>query len=224
MIARLLLQSTITTAAMGALLFACAGTLHWPSAWVFLATSALLGPLCGWWLYRIDPALLAERLRPVLQKEQPAADKVFMTVFVAAMLAWLTLTGVDRRIASSHMPVALHALGFVLYLASTLFILRVFRENSFAAPVVKLQAGRAQRVISTGPYAHVRHPMYCGMVLFFAGVSLLLGSWWGLAMVPLFVILFAIRIGIEERTLRDGLPGYADYVTRVRYRLLPGVW
>lgn len=224
MIARLLLQSTITTVAMGALLFACAGTLHWPSAWVFLATSALLGPLCGWWLYRIDPALLAERLRPVLQKEQPAADKVFMTVFVAAMLAWLTLTGVDRRIASSHMPVALHALGFVLYLASTLFILRVFRENSFAAPVVKLQAGRAQRVISTGPYAHVRHPMYCGMVLFFAGVSLLLGSWWGLAMVPLFVILFAIRIGIEERTLRDGLPGYADYVTRVRYRLLPGVW
>jgi len=224
MIAKLLLQNTITTAGMGALLFACAGTMHWPSAWVFLATCALLGPLCGWWLYRVDPALLAERLRPVLQKEQPAADKVFMTVFVAAMLAWLTLTGVDRRIASSHMPVALHALGFVLYLASTLFILRVFRENSFAAPVVKLQAGRAQRVISTGPYAHVRHPMYCGMVLFFAGVSLLLGSWWGLAMVPLFVILFAIRIGIEERTLRDGLPGYADYVTRVRYRLLPGVW
>ena len=72
MIARLLLQSTITTAAMGALLFASAGTLHWPSAWVFLATSALLGPLCGWWLYRVDPALLAERLRPVLQKDQPA--------------------------------------------------------------------------------------------------------------------------------------------------------
>ena len=224
MIARLLLQSTITTVAMGALLFGCAGTLHWPSAWVFLVTSALLGPLCGWWLYRVDPALLAERLRPVLQKEQPAADKVFITVFVAAMLAWLTLTGVDRRIASSHMPLALHALGFVLYLASTLFILRVFRENSFAAPVVKLQAERAQRVISTGPYAHVRHPMYSGMILFFAGVSLLLGSWWGLVMVPLFVVLFAIRIGIEERTLREGLPGYSDYVTRIRYRLLPGVW
>lgn len=71
MIARLLLQSTITTAAMGALLFASAGTLHWPSAWVFLATSALLGPLCGWWLYRVDPALLAERLRPVLQRTSP---------------------------------------------------------------------------------------------------------------------------------------------------------
>ncbi|MBB4375980.1 Protein-S-isoprenylcysteine O-methyltransferase Ste14 [Bradyrhizobium sp. Rc3b] len=224
MIARLLLQNTITTAAMGALLFASAGTLRWPSAWVFLATCTLLGPLCGWWLYRIDPALLAERLRPVLQKDQPAADKLFMSVFVVAMLAWLVLIGVDRRLQSSDMPVALQAFGLALFLASTLFTMWVFRENSFAAPVVKLQAERAQRVISTGPYAHVRHPMYSGMVLFFAGVPLLLGSWWGLVMVPILVLLFAIRIGIEERTLRDGLAGYADYAERVRYRLMPGVW
>lgn len=224
MIARLLLQNTITTAAMGALLFACAGTLHWPSAWAFLLTCALLGPICGWWLYQIDPALLAERLRPVLQRDQTLADKAFMTVFVVAMLAWLAAMGLDRRNLSSDMPIALQLLGFLLFMASTLFILWVFRENSFAAPVVKLQAERAQRVISTGPYAHVRHPMYSGMVLFFAGVPLLLGSWWGLAMMPVFVALFAVRIGIEERTLRAGLPGYADYAARVRYRLLPGVW
>ncbi|PDT91117.1 isoprenylcysteine carboxyl methyltransferase [Bradyrhizobium sp. Y36] len=224
MIARLLLQNTITIAAMGALLFASAGTLRWPSAWVFLATCILLGPLCGWWLYRIDPALLAERLRPLLQKEQPAADKVFMSVFVVAMLAWLVLIGVDRRMQSSDMPIALQVVGFALFLLSTLFTLWVFRENSFAAPVVKLQAERAQRVISTGPYAHVRHPMYSGMVLFFTGVPLLLGSWWGLVTVPVLVLLFAIRIGIEERTLREGLPGYADYAARVRYRLVPGVW
>lgn len=224
MIAKLLLQNTITTVAMGALLFASAGTLRWPSAWVFLATCTLLGPLCGWWLYRIDPALLAERLRPVLQKGQPAADKVFMSVFVVAMLVWLVLIGVDRRMQWSDMPVALQAAGFALFLLSTLFTLWVFRENSFAAPVVKLQAERAQRVISSGPYAHVRHPMCSGMILFFAGVPLLLGSWWGLLMVPILVLLFAIRIGIEERTLRDGLPGYADYAARVRYRLVPGVW
>jgi len=224
MIARLLLQNTLLIAAMGALLFAAAGTLHWPGAWAFLVISVLLGPLCGWWLYRIDPALLAERLRPVLQKDQPAADKVFMVVFIAAMLGWLVAMGLDRRHLASHMPLALHALGVVLYLASMLFTLWVFRENSFAAPVVKLQAERAQRVISTGPYAHVRHPMYSGMILFFAGVPLTLGSWWGLAMAPVFLVLFAVRIRIEERTLREGLPGYADYATRVRYRLLPGVW
>jgi protein-S-isoprenylcysteine O-methyltransferase Ste14 len=224
MIARLLLQNTIVTVAMGGLLFACAGTLHWPSAWVFLITSALLGPLCGWWLYRVDPALLAERLRPVLQKDQPAADKVFMAVFVVAILAWLALMGLDRRHLASDMPVAFQALGFVLFLLSTLFTMWVFRENSFAAPVVKLQAERAQSVISTGPYAHVRHPMYSGLILFFAGVPLLLGSWWGLAMTPVFLVLFAVRIDIEERTLREGLPGYIDYAARVRYRLLPGLW
>ncbi|MBR0702778.1 isoprenylcysteine carboxylmethyltransferase family protein [Bradyrhizobium diazoefficiens] len=224
MIARLLLQNTITTVAMGALLFASAGTLRWPAAWAFLATCILLGPLCGWWLYRIDPALLAERLRPLLQKDQPAADKVFMGALIVAMLAWLVLIGIDRRVEGSDMPVALQAAGVGLFLLSTLFTLWVFRENSFAAPVVKLQAERAQRVISTGPYAHVRHPMYSGMVLFFTGLPLLLGSWWGLAMVPIFIALFAIRIGIEERILRDGLPGYADYAARVRYRLVPGVW
>jgi protein-S-isoprenylcysteine O-methyltransferase Ste14 len=224
MIARLLLQNTITTVAMGALLFASAGTLRWPAAWAFLATCILLGPLCGWWLYRIDPALLAERLRPLLQKDQPAADKVFMGALIVAMLAWLVLIGIDRRVEGSDMPVALQAAGVALFLLSTLFTLWVFRENSFAAPVVKLQAERAQRVISTGPYAHVRHPMYSGMVLFFTGLPLLLGSWWGLAMVPIFIALFAIRIGIEERILRDGLPGYADYAARVRYRLVPGVW
>jgi protein-S-isoprenylcysteine O-methyltransferase Ste14 len=224
MIAKLLLQNTITTVAMGALLFASAGTLHWPSAWVFLGACALLGPLCGWWLYRVDPALLAERLRPVLQRDQPAADKAFMFVFVVAMLAWLVAMGLDRRALSSDVPVAVQMLGLVLFVLSTLFILWVFRENSFAAPVIKLQAERAQRVISTGPYAHVRHPMYSGMVLFFAGVPLLLGSWWGLVMVPVIVGLFAVRIGIEERTLREGLPGYSDYAARVRYRLFPGVW
>ena len=224
MIARLLLQNSIVVIAMGALLFASAGTLHWPGAWVMLVTSAILGPICGWWLYRLDPALLAERLRPVIQKEQPAADKVFMAAFIVAMLIWLIAMGLEQRYRASDMPLALQVLGFALYLASTAFILWVFRENSFAAPVVKLQTERAQHVVSTGPYAHVRHPMYSGMVLFFLGVPLLVGSWWGVAMVPLFLVLFAIRIRIEERTLIEGLPDYADYAARVRHRLLPGVW
>lgn len=224
MIARLLLQNTILTVAMGALLFASAGTLHWASAWAFLIAAALLGPLCGWWLYRLDPALLAERLRPVIQREQPPADKAFIIAFIAAILAWLIAMGLDRRHLASDMPLALQSVGFVLYLACMLFTMWVFRENSFAAPVVKLQAERAQRVISTGPYAHVRHPMYSGMILFFAGVPLMLGSWWGLAMAPLLLVLLAVRIRIEERTLREGLSGYADYAARVRYRLLPGVW
>jgi protein-S-isoprenylcysteine O-methyltransferase Ste14 len=119
---------------------------------------------------------------------------------------------------------ALQALGLAMYLLSTGFIMWVFHENSFAAPVVKVQAERHHRVISSGPYAWVRHPMYSSVMLFFIGTPLLLGSWWGLAMAPLFAVLFAIRARIEERTLLASLPGYADYTTRVRYRLVPGLW
>jgi protein-S-isoprenylcysteine O-methyltransferase Ste14 len=100
----------------------------------------------------------------------------------------------------------------------------VFNENSFAAAVVRVQAERGHRVVSSGPYALVRHPMYSAAVLFMIGVPLLLGSWWGTAMSPIFVVLFAIRTRIEESTLAAGLPGYADYAARVRYRLVPGLW
>jgi protein-S-isoprenylcysteine O-methyltransferase Ste14 len=122
------------------------------------------------------------------------------------------------------MPVALQTLGLLLLVLSTGFVLWVMRENSFAAPVIIIQTERGHRVISSGPYAWVRHPMYSGTILFFAGMPLLLGSWWGLIMAPVFVVLFGFRARLEERALVAGLPGYADYLTRVRYRLIPGIW
>jgi protein-S-isoprenylcysteine O-methyltransferase Ste14 len=176
------------------------------------------------WLVRTDPALLAERMRPMMQDDQPAADKKFMLAFGAAALIWFVAIVLDRRNHASEVPVALQALGWAMLVFSSGFILWVMRANSFAAPVIKLQTERGHRVISTGPYAWVRHPMYSGTVLFFVGMPLLLGSWWGVALSPLFIVLFAIRAGIEERALLAGLPGYADYAARVRYRLLPGVW
>jgi protein-S-isoprenylcysteine O-methyltransferase Ste14 len=224
MIAMLLLQNTVLVVAIGALLFAAAGTLQWPAAWVFLAISAILGTACGLWLARTDPALLAERLRPTFQADQPAADKKFMLAFAAAVLVWLLAIGLDRRAHASGVPLLLQALGLAMYLLSTALIMWVFRENSFAAPVVKVQAARHHRVVSSGPYSIVRHPMYSGVMLFFLGASLLLGSWWGLAIAPLFVALFAVRARIEERALVEGLPDYADYAARVRYRLVPGLW
>ena len=224
MIAKWLLQNLIWVVAMGALLFASAGTLHWPAAWVFLATSAVIGIGFGWWLAKTDPALLAERMRPMMQKNQPAADKKFMLVFGVIALIWFLAIGFDKRMHASDIPVALQALGLAMLLLTTGFIMWVMRENSFAAPVVKVQSERGHHVISTGPYAWVRHPMYSGTILFFVGVPLLLGSWWGVALSPLFVILFAVRSGIEERALIAGLPGYADYTRRVRYRLVPGLW
>jgi protein-S-isoprenylcysteine O-methyltransferase Ste14 len=224
MVAKLLLQNTIVVVAMGALLFATAGSLDWPAAWVMLIVSAILGPACGLWLAETDPALLAERLRPTFQANQPAADKIFMLIFFLALLLWLVAIGLDRRANASDVPLLLQVLGLAMYLLSIAFIMWVFRENSFAAPVVKVQAARHQRVISSGPYAFVRHPMYSGIMLYFLGIPLLLGSWWGVAIAPVFAILFAIRARIEERALVEGLPDYADYAERVRYRLVPGLW
>jgi protein-S-isoprenylcysteine O-methyltransferase Ste14 len=224
MIARLLLQAGLWIVGLGALLFLPAGTLHWPSAWLFLATTAMLGIGVGLWLAKVDPALLEERMRPMMQEGQPAADKTFMLAFGFAGLIWFLVIGFDRRWQWSDVPFALQALGFVLLLASMALITWVARENSFAAPVVKVQVERGHRVIDTGPYAWVRHPMYSGAVLYFAAIALLLGSWWGLALSPAFLVLFGIRAGLEERALVDGLPGYADYLARVRYRLVPGLW
>jgi protein-S-isoprenylcysteine O-methyltransferase Ste14 len=224
MIAKLILQTLLYIAGMGALLFVAAGTLHWPGAWAYLAAMAVLGLCSGLWLAKADPALLAERMRPMMQDGQPAADKKFMLVFGLIALIWFVVIGLDRRTQASDVPTALQALGLVMLVASTGYIMWVMRENSFAAPVVKVQAERGHRVIDSGPYAHVRHPMYSGTALFFFGAPLLLGSWWGVVLAPLFVGLFAIRAGIEERILLADLPGYADYTARVRYRLVPGIW
>ena len=168
MIAKWLSQTLIWIVAMGALLFVPAGTLHWPAAWVFLATLAVIGLLGGWWLARTDPALLAERMRPLMRAEQPAADKKFIVVFGLTALIWLVAIGLDTRRQAFGVPIALQAIGFAMMIVSTVFIMWVLHENSFASAVVRLQTERGHRVVSTGPYAWVRHPMYSGTILFWS--------------------------------------------------------
>jgi protein-S-isoprenylcysteine O-methyltransferase Ste14 len=224
MIAKWLFQSLVWILVLGALLFVPAGTLHWPAGWVFLGLMAVTGIGCGLWLAKYNPALLAERMRPPMQADQPAADKKIVLAFGFAILILFVTIGLDERFHGSRMPLALQVLGLVLLVFSTVFIMWVFHENSFAAAVVKVQAERGHHVVTTGPYAFVRHPMYTGAVLFMVGIPLFLGSWWGVATSPIFAILFAVRTGIEEDTLMSGLPGYTDYAARVRYRLVPGLW
>lgn len=224
MIGKWLFQTFAWIAILAVLLFVPAGTLRWPGAWVFLIFMIACGLSFGGWLAKKSPELLAERMRAPIQPDQPAADKKIIWAFGALNLIWLIAMGLDERFHPGGMPLALQALGLALLIASSFFIMLVFRENAFAAAVVKVQSERGHHVISTGPYAIVRHPMYSAAVLFMFGVALLLGSWWGLAIAPAFAILFGIRTGIEEKTLATGLPGYADYAARVRYRLVPGVW
>jgi protein-S-isoprenylcysteine O-methyltransferase Ste14 len=224
MISKLILQTFVWFGVMGALLFLSAGTLHWPGAWIFLVAMIGFSLTLGVALAHRDPGLMNERLSPPIQKNQTAADKVLLTVLLLAVFAWQILMGLDFRFGWSAAPAWAQLIGAVVLLLGIWICYRTMLENSFAAPVVKIQDERGQRVITTGPYSYVRHPMYAGAILFFAGTALLLGSWCGLASALVFVVLLAIRTFIEERTLRTGLRGYDDYAARVRYRLIPRVW
>jgi protein-S-isoprenylcysteine O-methyltransferase Ste14 len=221
----LFLKSFVWFGLMGALLFMAAGDWRWPQGWAFVAVFGLGSVLFSLWLMRHDPALLAARLGPLSQRGQPLWDKIFLIVFILVWFGWLALMALDaRHWHSSNMAPWLNFAGGVLIILGFLATMRVFRENSFAAPVVRLQSERAQRVIDTGPYALVRHPMYASALLYLIGIPFLLGSWYGLAVVPLFLAGLMPRAIAEERMLKRELPGYADYMTRIRYRLIPGIW
>ena len=221
---RLIAQNTLWIAAMGALLFVPAGTLAWPGAWMFLIELWVLALAIGLWLSRYDPALLKERTGSFVQRGQATIDKVLVISLMVIYCAWFVLMGLDARYAWSSVPAWLQLIGAIGLFLSVYLGYLTFRANSFASPVVKIQTERAHTVVTTGPYAYVRHPMYAGALFHFIGVPLLLGSWWGLAVLPVFVALFAIRIGIEEKTLRAALVGYDSYAARVRYRLIPLIW
>jgi protein-S-isoprenylcysteine O-methyltransferase Ste14 len=210
---------------IGALLFLSAGTLDWRGAWIFMAEFVIGGFAVMLWLAWRDPGLLKERMGGPFQKGQVFWDKVFMALIILAWYSWLVLMALDaKRWGLSHMPEAMSTAGAVLIPIGFFIVWLTFRENSFAAPVVKIQEERGQRVISTGPYRIVRHPMYAGATLYMIGMPLLLGSWLGLLVLPLILGALPVRIFIEEAALRRGLPGYGEYAARVRYRLVPGVW
>ena len=225
MILRLVVQTFIWFGAMAILLFLAAGTFAWPGAWVYLVLMILLSFTLGIDLARRDPGLLRERMGSPVQRDQPAADKVLLIVLLLVIFTWLVLMGLDaKRFAWSSVPTLVQVLGALITLWSIWFCHRTMRENSFAAPVVKLQRERGQTVISSGPYAFVRHPMYFGAAFYFIGAALLLGSWWGVIFAFVLIGLLCIRILIEEKVLRAGLEGYDEYAGRVRYRLIPHVW
>lgn len=222
-------KSAVTSTAwfciMGTALFLPAGTVDWRGGWIFLAEMVLLSVATVVWLAKHDPGLLKERMGSPIQKGQSRSDKIFMSMMIVVWHGWIVLMALDvKRWHFSEAPDWLLYTGAMLIPLGFLAVLRTFRENSFAAPVIKIQKERGQKVIDTGPYALVRHPMYAGAFLYLLGTPLVLGSWIGLAVLPFIVALLIVRIFIEESTLRKGLPGYTEYMSRVRYRLVPGIW
>jgi protein-S-isoprenylcysteine O-methyltransferase Ste14 len=208
---------------MGVLILWPAGTLAYPGAWVLLALFASGGVAMVFWLSQHSPSLLRERMSSPLQREQKPWDRIWLMAFMLGFFAWMAFMGWDAaRTGFTAVPVWLQVLGGVFIIANGAGTFWTFRENAFAAPVVKIQQG--QKAIATGPYAFVRHPMYTSAALLLIGMPLLLGSWIGLALSIVFILGITWRAVHEERALQDELQGYGDYTERVRYRLIPYVW
>jgi protein-S-isoprenylcysteine O-methyltransferase Ste14 len=206
------------------LLFVPAGTISWIAGWVFLVLFFAFVIAVTLWLFRNSPELLNERMMGV-SRDQKTWDRVLLSVTGLLFFAWLVLMPLDAvRFGWSQMPVGLQAVGGVIFLCSCYLFFLTFRENPYLSPAVRDQKDRGQTVVSTGPYRFVRHPMYSAFLVLVVGTALLLGSWYGLLLGFVLWGLVARRAVLEERALREELPGYDKYMERVRYRLVPRVW
>ena len=209
----------------GLLLFISAGTIAWPQAWCFMLLTIVCGLATSAWLKSSNPDLYAERTKSPSSYQERARDKIISTCIMLGMGIWFVLMAFDaQRFHWSSIPVWLQAAGACSIVAAFAGWISVMRENSFASAEVRVQKERGQTVISTGPYGIVRHPMYAYAVLLIVGTALLLGSAWGLSGLVYLMPLLGARAAAEEEVLLSELPGYAEYATKVKYRLVPGVW
>jgi len=220
--ARAWLALAILAIVMGLVLFVTAGTVHYWQAWVYLAVFFGISALVTVYLMRRDPALLERRMRGGPTAEPEPSQRIIMWLVSVGFVALLVVPAVDRRFGWSHLPSWVALAGNALTVIGFYLIFLVYRENTYGAATIRVTAD--QRVISTGPYSVVRHPMYASASLYLIGTPLALGSLWGL--VPLVLIVPALiwRLLDEERLLARDLPGYTEYQRRVRYRLLPAIW
>jgi protein-S-isoprenylcysteine O-methyltransferase Ste14 len=208
--------------AMGLLLFLSAGTARYCQAWGYLAVFFGASFLITLYLMKNDPALLARRLSggPTAEKEKP--QKIMMFFASIGFIALLVMPALDHRFMWSSMPLHVVIAGDILTALGFYIIYLVYKENTFASATIEVAGD--QRVISTGPYAVVRHPMYAGGSLYLLGTPFALGSYWGLLMLAGMMPFLIGRLLEEERFLSKNLPGYTEYCAKVRWRLIPGVF
>jgi len=217
---------TISLLLFPGLILGLSGDLFWLEGWVFTLWFLGISAAAITYLVRHDPELMRERLRKPGVQGQESWDKVLVPFIMLLFLAWCVVMPLDAKRFHWFAPFPLWVewLGALGLIPSAFFTYRSYTDNSFVSPFIRIQKERKQKVVSTGVYGMVRHPMYLGGILMMVGVPLLLNSKAGLALGVIFSLLICFRILGEEKTLVKGLKGYAAYRKKVKYRLLPGVW
>jgi len=204
------------------MIFVPARTLHYWQGWAYIGTFAIAGSAYTVYLMRYDRALLRRRTEAGIAHEKERAQKVIVFCLYVAFVALLALPPIDVRHGWSTVPWYVSLIGDALLAGSFYIFYLVSKVNTYAASSVRVEEG--QKVISTGPYALVRHPMYLGAVVLVIGTPVALGSWWTLLLVPLFALILYFRIANEEQVLARDLVGYREYQRKVRHRLIPFIW
>lgn len=219
---RVTLSSFASLAVIMALLFWPAGTLNYWQGWAFLGVFALVSLVPVLYLDRVDPATVERRMHAGPKAETRPVQKLAVLGIVVCFGALLVVSGLDRRFGWSAMPAALSVLGNVMVAVGLGLSMLVVIQNRYAAANIVVE--KDQPLVSTGLYGIVRHPMYSGGAIMMIGIPLGLGSYWALLVSAAALVLLVVRTLDEEEMLRAELPGYRDYMTRVRYRLVPSVW
>ena len=204
------------------LIFLPAGTLYYWQGWALLITFTVASTALTVYMARYDRKLLERRLRAGPRAETRTPQKIIIVLVMLGSMAFLVFPVLDHRFGWSPVPPYVSIVGDVLIILGYLFIFFVVRENSYAASTI--QVAEDQRVISTGPYALVRHPMYAGALFLILGLPLALDSWYGLLGMFGFLPVLIWRLSDEESFLTRNLPGYAEYKSNVRWRLIPGLF
>jgi len=216
---------TVLAAAFISLVFLAAGTLRWPRMWLYLGFYIAVTSSLMVWLKKRNPDLLEERLTARKKADVKRWDRAIVAACNLLLLIMYLVIPLDAvRFGWSRIPPLISWLGFASVLAAWIIVFRAFRVNSFLSGFVRIQFDRGQTVCTTGPYRFVRHPMYLANILSSVGVPLFLGSMFGLIPAGLITALFGLRTSLEDKTLQNELPGYADYAANVCWRLVPGIW
>ena len=206
----------------GSMLFLPAGTFNYWQAWVFLVVFALSTLTPSIYLLRTNPAALERRMRTGPVAETRPVQKVVIVVAFLSLVALIVVSVLDHRFGWSPVPAAICLVGDVLVAVGLGMAMLVVIQNGYAASTITVESG--QKLVSTGLYALVRHPMYTGNTIMMLGVPLALGSYWGLVFVIPGLLALTVRIGDEEQLLKQELEGYSEYAQKVHYRLVPYVW
>jgi protein-S-isoprenylcysteine O-methyltransferase Ste14 len=207
---------------LAASLFVAAWTLDYWQGWVFLAVFSGSALAITLYLMKTDPKLLERRVNAGPGAEKERTQNIIQILASIAFVVVIVIPALDHRFAWSVVPTTAVIAGDILIALGFLIVFRVFKENTFAAGTIDVEP--EQRVISTGPYALVRHPMYSGALVMLAGVPLALGSLWGLLTIVPMAMVIVWRLLGEEEFLAKNLPGYSEYRNNVRYRLVPFIW